>query len=123
VGEPFEAVMLPRKYESQAETLAGECITAVDTHGKHLLVRLSDGRTLHCHGMLDVYWDVGAAGRMPQPKGTVRVRLRTAEHEALFLNSPVVELLTAEELASHRRLTALGPDVMSATFYFPGCQR
>jgi endonuclease-8 len=116
VGEPFEAVMLPRKYESQAETLVGECITAVDTHGKHLLIRLSDGRTLHCHGMLDGYWHVGAAGAAPQPEGTVRIRLRTAEHEALFLNSPVVELLTAEELSSHRRLTALGPDVMSAEF-------
>ncbi len=116
VGEPFEAVMLPGKYESQAEALVGECITAADTHGKHLLVRLSNGWTLHCHGMLDGYWHVGAAGPDPQTEGTVRIRLRTAGHEALFLNSPVVELLTAEELASHRRLTALGPDVMSAEF-------
>lgn len=114
-GEPFEAVMLPGKYEGEAEALVGECIAAVDTHGKHVLIRLSDGRTLHCHGMLDGYWDVAAAGRVP-PQGTVRVRLQTSEHEALFLNSPVVELLTAEELASHRRLTALGPDVMSAGF-------
>jgi len=117
VGQPLRAVELPEEHHEQAETLVGQHVTAVDTHGKHLLVRLSDGRTLHCHGMIDGYWHVGAAGAPPpEPEDAVRVRLSTAAHEALFLNGPVAELLSGDELASHRGLSSLGPDVMGPEF-------
>ncbi len=116
VGQPLVAVRLPAKYEEQAEALLGEHLTAVDTHGKHLLIRLSDGRTLHCHGMIEGYWEVGGPGAGSRAKGAICARLCTATHEALFFNGPVAELLTPEQIASHRRLTSLGPDVMSAEF-------
>ncbi len=116
VDEPLEAVTLPPRYEQHEHSLVGCHITAVGTHGKHLLVRLPEGRTLHCHGMIDGYWRVAAAGALQKAEGTIRVYLRTARHEAAFFNSELVELLTPEELAAHPRLTALGPDVMSATF-------
>jgi endonuclease-8 len=117
VGQPLVAVELSAEHGEQGEGLMGEQVAAVDTHGKHLLVRLSDGRTLHCHGMIDGYWQVGAPGA-PEPEGeaAVRVRLCTAAREALFVNGPVAELLSPDELAAHPQLTALGPDVMSGEF-------
>jgi len=115
-GEPLVAVKLPAKHAGHAESLVGQHVAAVDTHGKHLLIRLSDGRTLHCHGMMQGYWHVGPPGPPPEAEAAVYVRLRTVAREALFLHGPLAELLTPEELARHARLRALGPDVMGPEF-------
>jgi formamidopyrimidine-DNA glycosylase len=62
-------------------------------------------------------WQVGRPGmKLRKPQERVRVRLRTAEREAVFFNGPVAELLTAEELAAHARLNALGPDLLAEEF-------
>ena len=116
VGEPLVAVKLPSKHAAQADALVGQHVAAVDTHGKHLLVHLSDGHTLHCHGLMQGYWHVGRPGMLPDGEAAVRVRLRTAEWEALFLHGPVAQLLSGAELAQHAKLQALGPDVMSERF-------
>ena len=116
LDEPLTAVKLPARYADQADSLVGRHVAAVDTHGKHLLIRLSDGRTLHCHGMIDGHWQVGRATASRQPKKRDGAALRTAEHSAVFVNGRIAELLTPAELAQHPRLTALGPDVMAADF-------
>ena len=119
VGAPLVAVKLPSGHGGESRTLLGHHLTAVDTHGKHLLARLSDGRTLNCHGMLDGHWRVSPVGASQRPpEKSVCVRLRTAGHEALFVNGRVAELLTAEQLARHPRVAALGPDVMSPQFSY-----
>lgn len=115
VGQPLVAVKLPAEYETQL-ALHGRHLEAVDTHGKHLLARLSDGGTLNCHGMLDGHWRVGRAGMVQARERDVTVRLRTAAYEALFVNGGVAELLTPEQVVRHPRLAALGPDVMSPDF-------
>lgn len=92
-------------------------MTEVSTHGKHLLVHMSGGLTLHCHAMMFGSWQFGRPGAEPRkPEKNVRLRLRTRSHEAIFFNGPVVELLTGEELRSHKRLSALGPDLLHEDF-------
>ncbi len=51
-----------------------------------------------------------------KPEKRVRLRLVTEECQAVFFNGPVVELLTPDELRSHERLSALGPDLLDPEF-------
>jgi DNA-formamidopyrimidine glycosylase len=116
-GEPLEEVRLPKRWGERGQTLIGEHITKVETRGKHLLLHLSNGETLHTHAMQYGSWQIGERGMALRKAGTyVRLRLVTTAHEAVFFHGPVIELLTADELANHSALLALGPDVMSPQF-------
>jgi endonuclease-8 len=117
VGERLERVELPQRYTDRAAALAGQYVARIETKGKHLLLHLSGGDTIHCHAMMYGSWQVGKPGMELRKEGRfVRVRLRTAEHEAVFFHGPVAELLTPDELAEHETLKALGPDIMSPDF-------
>lgn len=117
VGEPLEVAELPRRFGVRARGVVGKHLRSVETWGKHLLLNLSDGQTIHCHALMYGSWQVGKAGmRLWKDPRYVRLRLRTAAHEAAFFHGPVVELLTPEERKSHPRLRTLGPDLMSPGF-------
>lgn len=114
VGEPLVHVEMPKRWGDRPRTLVGAHLTAVEPRGKHLLVPLSTGETLHTHAMQYGSWQVGAPGMVLRKKASyVRLRLVTHAHEAVFYHGPVVELLTAGELAAHGALLALGPDLMA----------
>jgi len=117
VGEPLITVELPKRWGDRAAALPGQHLDAVGTHGKHLLLHLSGGSTLHCHAMMYGSWQFGPPG-MPlrKPEKNIRLRLTTANSEAVFFNGPVVELLTDEEFRAHEKLNALGPDVLHEDF-------
>jgi DNA-formamidopyrimidine glycosylase len=115
--EPLELVSVPRRWHERARDLPGQQITQITTHGKHLLIHLSGGMTIHCHALMYGYWQFGKPGMtLERTERNVRLRLRTANHEAVFYNGPVVELLTEEELMAHERLSALGPDLLHDDF-------
>lgn len=116
-GAPLRTVTMPKRWGDRPATLVGQHLTDVRTRGKHLLLPLSGGETLHTHAMQYGSWQVGPPGMLyrKDPK-YVRLRLATDAHEAVFYHGPVVELLTAEELAAHPKLNALGPDVMAPDF-------
>ncbi len=117
VGEPLVAVQAPRRWASRADALAGARVAEVGTRGKHLLIRLSEGTTIHCHALMVGGWQFGHPGMdLDKPEERVRLRLRTARHEAVFFNGPVVEFLTPEEREAHPKLNALGPDLLSPSF-------
>jgi DNA-formamidopyrimidine glycosylase len=113
VGETLRAVELPRRWAEQAPALVGQRIVAARSHGKHLLLTLSGGLTLHCHAMLFGSWQIGERPlTLRKEPARVRVRLATDRHEAVFFNGPVVELLDGAALSRHRSLPHLGPDVL-----------
>jgi endonuclease-8 len=91
--------------------LAGRTVLGTDTHGKHLLTRMSGGVTLHTHQRMDGSWNVvGPGKRLPsRMMPDVRVLLRTDEgRTAHAVKMPVVDLVetTREDtLVGH-----LGPD-------------
>lgn len=117
LDQPLEEVQLPKRWGARAQQLVGEQITAIATHGKHLLLHLSNGETLHTHAMQYGSWQIGARDMALRKEARyVRLRLATATHAAVFFHGPVVELLTADELRTHATLGALGPDVLSPTF-------
>lgn len=116
-GAPLRQVVLPERFGLLHTQLVGEQVTRIDTHGKHLLLRLSDGQTLHCHALMVGSWQFGAPG-MPlrRQASEVKLRLTTARFEAVFFNGPVVELLDERGLACHPSLSRLGPDVLHEPF-------
>ncbi len=117
VGQPLVQVDLPKRWADRAAGLPGQHLREIQTHGKHLLLHLSEGLSLHCHAMMYGSWQFGTpAMKLRKPEKNVRLRLRTARHEAVFFNGPVVELLSAEELQAHKRLSALGPDILHPDF-------
>jgi DNA-formamidopyrimidine glycosylase len=117
VGEPLELVETPQRWAERAAALRGERLTAIGTHGKHLLLHSSIDLTIHCHAMMYGSWQFGAPGMgLRKPAKQVRLRLRTGRREAVFFNGPVVEFLTAAELAGHDKLAALGPDLLHDDF-------
>jgi endonuclease VIII len=126
IGEPLETLDAPKKWQaltqqmlfrSNANKDSPLSLVRIYTHGKHLFLHLSDGRAIHCHGMMYGSWQVGKSG-MPLRKdeSRVRLRLRSAKNEAVFFNGPVVEFLTPEELKHHKTVRALGPDILHINF-------
>jgi formamidopyrimidine-DNA glycosylase len=92
------------------DDLSGRTVLGHDTHGKHLLTRLSDDLTLHTHLRMSGSWTVSPTGRWP-PRAVmpdVRVVLRTAGPAAYGVRPPVVDLLRTRDEAS--AVGHLGPD-------------
>jgi len=92
--------------------LAGRTVLEVVPRGKHLLTRLSDGRTLHTHFRMDGSWHLYRPGDRwtGGPEWQVRAVLETASWQAVGYRLPVVELLATADEASV--VGHLGPDVL-----------
>jgi endonuclease-8 len=97
--------------------LAGRTIESVTSLGKHLLMRFSGDLVLHTHMKMSGVWRLSAAGGLPRrdPRAR-RIVIATAEAVAIGIDIPVAELLTTRELARHKALVALGPDLLDDRF-------
>ncbi len=95
--------------------LTGRQVLGTDTHGKHLLTRLSDGLTLHTHLRMDGSWSVLRPGsRLPRhvlPDVRVVLGMDDGQH-AFAVSMPVVELVATADEASV--VGHLGPDPLRA---------
>lgn len=101
--------------------IAGRTVTAVDAHGKHLVITLDDGAYLRMHlgmnGRVRAYARVeGEAVLARTSPGRVSLALHTDVGVYLWLTTPTVEI-------SHRRaprrglaIASLGPDVLHDDF-------
>lgn len=97
--------------------LAGRRVDSVEARGKNLLVRFDDGRTLRSHMRMTGSWHLYRPGeRWRKPARLARAVLETEDSVAVCFSAPVVEILTAREVARHEPLTRLGPDVLAADF-------
>ncbi len=91
--------------------LAGRTVVENDTHGKHLLTRLSGHLTLHTHMRMQGSWSVVSAGKQLPPAlmKDVRVLLQAISGPTAYgLLLPVVDVVhTSRE---HELVGHLGPD-------------
>ncbi|HEX2316869.1 MAG TPA: DNA-formamidopyrimidine glycosylase family protein [Thermomonospora sp.] len=89
--------------------LRGRRVAEATARGKHLLVRVDGGLTVHTHLMMDGSWRIRPAGRPPRDH-RIRLALGNDASLALGYSLAVVELLpTAEEA---RAVGHLGPDLL-----------
>jgi endonuclease VIII len=117
VGRPVVEIQTPQPRHAMdrwPERLAGRAVTSVDAHGKHLFIRFEGDLTLHSHLRMNGWWGVYPRGRRwsRSPRRAWLV-LRTAEHEVVEFDGPVLELMTESRSRFDRRLAALGPDVLA----------
>lgn len=111
-GKPLERFEAPRLRPRAFPE--GTRVASVEARGKHLLIAFDDGRVLHTHMQMSGSWHVYAPGqRWHRPERKLRVRVEVPDAVAVCFEAPIVELLTAAEVARHPRLSALGPDLCS----------
>src|SRR2546429_2852554 len=100
--------------------VVGGTVKGVESNGKHLLITFTtDGEdvVLHTHMRMQGQWHVYRPGqRWWFAPSTARVVIRTAEYVAPCETPPVVELMTAREVALHPVVPELGPDVIADEF-------
>ena len=93
--------------------LSGKRVQEVTSHGKHILVRVEGGVTLHTHFKMEGAWDLYRPGqRWRGPGWQVRVVLETQPWIAVGFRLPVVELIPTgdeDDVVGH-----LGPDPLRA---------
>jgi endonuclease VIII len=92
--------------------LTGQTVTAVTSRGKHQLIRLDSGMTLHTHFKMDGSWHLYRPGSTwaGGPDWQVRVVLANEQWVAVGYRLPVVEVLaTADETQA---VGHLGPDLL-----------
>ncbi|MDQ2748113.1 MAG: DNA glycosylase [Actinomycetota bacterium] len=92
--------------------LRGTTVTDVLARGKHLLMRLDDGHTLHSHLRMDGSWYLGRAGQRPRrhPEHMIRAQLGNAEW--LATGYRVHDLRLVATSAEAQVVGHLGPDLL-----------
>lgn len=113
----FESVLpaLTRVHEDTPVT--GRTVESVAAIGKHLLVTLSGDLVLRTHMRMSGSWHIYRPGeRWQRARRDMRIVLSTSEYVAVAFNVPVAEWLTPRDIARHRELTELGPDLLASGF-------
>jgi len=91
--------------------LSGHVLERVDARGKHILMRVDDGSTIHSHLKMDGDWQVVPTGRRPRGKWhEVRVVLVTQPWTAVGSLLGILEIWPTSR--EQERLGHLGPDVL-----------
>ena len=116
----FDLVAAKVTPAASRRNVVGGMVKAVESNGKHLLITFStDGEdvVLHTHMRMQGQWHVYKPGqRWWFAPSDARVVIRTAEYVAPCQTPPVVELMTAREVALHPVIPELGPDVIADDF-------
>jgi endonuclease VIII len=90
--------------------LTGRLVTAALSRGKHLLIRVDGGVTVHTHLRMDGSWRIRPAGGYPARDHRIRLILANQEWQAVGYRLGLVEVLpTAREA---RAVGYLGPDLL-----------
>jgi endonuclease-8 len=110
----FDSVFPALTRVAEDQPIVGRRIEAVAARGKHLLMAFSADLTLHTHVRMNGSWHICRVGeRWQRPARDMRVVVGTADFVAVGFNVPIAELLTARDLARHKELGTLGPDLLA----------
>ncbi len=105
-----------------ARDLVGRRLEGVEAHGKHLVMRLDDGRAIHSHMQMTGAWHLYRPGeRWRRSPGAARAVLEAGPEDgppdvvAVCFSAPTMELVTAVS-ATPSAVAHLGPDVLAPDF-------
>jgi endonuclease-8 len=93
--------------------LTGRAVTEARSRGKHLLIRVEGGLTVHSHLRMDGSWRIRPAGGPPPRDHRVRVVLANPEWQAVGYLIAMVEVLPTgreDRVVGHLGPDLLGPD-------------
>lgn len=120
VGQEILEIETPHprhRMDRWPERLAGRAVRSVDARGKHLFVRFEGDLTLHSHLRMGGKWGVYERGRR-WTRGAHRAWLiiRTAAHDVVQFDGPMLELMTDSRTRFDQLLAGLGPDIVADDF-------
>jgi endonuclease-8 len=120
VGKEIVSIETPQPrhaHDRWPERLEGRGVRRVDAHGKHMFIRFEGDLTLHSHLRMSGHWGVYRRGdRWRRGAHRAWLVIRTAEHEVVEFDGPLLELMTDSRTRFDQRLAALGPDLLDETF-------
>ncbi|HVY97008.1 MAG TPA: DNA-formamidopyrimidine glycosylase family protein [Solirubrobacterales bacterium] len=106
----------PRGRAARLDRLDGRRLEAVDSHGKHLLLRFGD-LVLHSHLGMSGAWHTYRRGeRWRKPRRSAWLVLCGERQEAVQFGGPTLRLLSAERVRLDPQLARLGPDILADDF-------
>ncbi len=109
----FESVLPLVTRVAEDYPVIGRQVESVVARGKHLLMVFSGDLTLHTHMRMNGSWHIYRIGeRWQRPARDMRVVVGTADFVAVGFNVPIAELLSKRDVARHKELRALGPDLI-----------
>ena len=98
--------------------LAGQTVTDVEARGKHLLIHLANGDTIHSHMGMTGSWHVYAVGESWQkPQRQAALQLETERAVVVCFSPKQLEVLSKSQLKRHPWIARLGPDILATTFH------
>lgn len=115
-GGVIDAARL-RDRQFEVDHIIGRTVTAVEARGKHLLMRLSSAAAIHSHMGMTGSWHIYHPGDVWQkPPHYASLVLSINNLEVICFSPKLLELLTADQLRTHRHLCSLGPDLLAGEF-------
>ena len=123
----FVAELAPLAQVDRAEPIAGRTIERVEAAGKHCLITFSGppplvldpdasfgaSLVLRTHMRMNGSWHIYRPGEKWQmPARAMRILIETADWVAVAFNVYVAEFVDAADLARHRPVATLGPDLL-----------
>ena len=97
--------------------LMGRSVVATEARGKHLLIHLDDGQTIHSHMGMTGSWHVYRPEQTWQkPARLAKLVIRLSQSVCVCFTPKTLEVLSASELRGHVHLSRLGPDVLGEQF-------
>lgn len=118
--------LLARAYSAVVEVdehlVRGATVVDITSRGKHLLIALSTGYTLHCH--LGMYGRVKVIPRSPEdpprrPFGETRLIFGTEQVDVVFHQTLTLRLVRSDRIARSEPLRRLGPDPLREELDLP----
>jgi len=98
----------------KVERVVGATVTAVESIGKNLVIRLDNGLELRTHLRMLGSWHRYRPGeRWRRPPSRARLVLEVEGSVAVCFDAPVVELFEQRAEALHPGLSRLGPDLLA----------
>ena len=97
--------------------ITGRTVEVVRAAGKHMLMEFSGEVLLRTHMRMNGSWHIYRPGEIWQrPRHAMRIVVATEDFVAVGFDIPVAEMLTLKNVARHRELRRLGPDLLGETF-------
>ena len=113
VGQEIESARLHVPELARFERrLTGETVAAVETRGKAMLTRFSNGLTLYSHNQLYGRWYTTRRPCLPKTNRQLRVELHTTSNSALLYSATDIDVLRDDQVEAHPFLSRIGPDVL-----------
>ncbi len=101
------------------EPLAGSSVVAVESFGKALLTRFSNGLNIYSHNQLYGRWHCCASDHPPNSGRQLRLAIHAGGSSALLYSASEIEVLEESGVASHPFISRLGPDILSPATTIP----